>query len=203
MNPIRKAYTIVATDADGIATTQTPLAAGNLTLDGVLISGGTLTLSTAQHVSIACAGADAARSFVVTGTDSYGNAQTEIIAGSAGSTTKGTKNFKTVTSISVDAATAGAVTAGVLGELETQWLHLDNDARPFNVGYHVKIGTATFTVEGTMSDLLTTPGDATAFTVQASGSASVANNTIIPMTGIRLKITAFTTGSIDFNIIQP
>lgn len=203
MNPVRKSYTIAATDADGIATSQTPLAAGNLTLDGALTSGGVLTLSTPQHVSIACAGADAARTFIVTGTDSYGNTITESLAGSNGGTTSGAKNFKTVTQIAVDAATAGAITAGVLGTLETDWIKLDNRSNPFNVGYHVNIGTATFTVEGTMSDLSTEPNGASSFTVQASGSADVANNTVIPMTGLRLKVTAFTSGTIDLNVIQP
>jgi len=197
MRLISNTYSLTATDADGIAQSQTPTGAGNLTLNGVLVSGGSVTFTTAQHVTITCAGADSGRTFTVTGTDWKGNALTENIAGSASSVTVGVQNFLTVTSIAVDAATAGAVTAGVDGTAETPWIPLDHYQTPFNYGYHVDIGTATFTVEGTLD--LDSPS---AVTVQASGSTDVFAASTIPVRAVRLKVTAFTSGNIVFRVLQ-
>jgi hypothetical protein len=49
----------------------------------------------------------------VTGTDVNGNVQTESITGPATTTVTGTKYFRTVTQVSVDANTAGAITVGM------------------------------------------------------------------------------------------
>lgn len=201
MKLISNVYSLTATDADGIATSQTPAGAGNLTLDGTLAVSGIVTFTTAQHVTITCAGSDAARTFTVTGTDYLGNALTEAIAGSAGSVTVGAKNFKTVTSITVDAGTAGAVTAGVNGTAETPWIPLDPYKNPFNYSYHADIGTATFTIEGTLDRPEDTASPAT-ITVQASGSADVAAASTVPVNAVRLKITAFTSGNITFKVLQ-
>jgi len=202
MKPKSKTYVVTATDADGIALSQTPLGAGALTLNGTLISGGVLTLSIGQHVSVTCAGSDAARTFTFTGTDNFGNALTEALAGSATSTTNGTKNFKTVTSVTVDAATAGAVTIGVLGVLETPWIPLDRDKNPFNYTYQVDVGTATFTVEATADSVQDSSITPLPFTVQASGSSDVAAASTIPANAVRVKVTAFTTGDIVFKVLQ-
>lgn len=202
MRPITRTYALVAASANGIALTQTPLAAGNLTINGGLASGGVVTLATAQHVSISCAGADSGRTFTVTGTDYNGIAITEAIAGSAGSITKGAKNFKTITAVAVDAATAGAVTAGILGELETPWIPLNHYANPFDYAFQVHIGTATFSIESTMDDVqdvLVTP---LASTLQASGSVDVNGSSSVPATAVRLKVTSFTTGPVTFKVLQ-
>ena len=202
MRPKSKTYVITATDADGIAQSQTPTGAGALTLNGILISGGILTLSVGQHVSVTCAGSDAARTFTFTGTDNFGNALTESLAGSAASVTNGTKNFKTVTSVTVDAATAGAVTIGVLGVLETPWIPLDHYQTPFSVTFHVDIGTATFSVQGTLDDVQDNTITPSAYTVQASGTSDVVGAITSPTKAVRLSITAFTTGDIVFKVMQ-
>lgn len=103
---------IGAADADGISTSQTPGAAGNLTITGALASGGVATLGYGRKVTITSAGNDSGRTFTVTGTDENGNAQTESITGPNIGTSTGTKNFLTVTQIAIDAAAAGAITAG-------------------------------------------------------------------------------------------
>lgn len=203
MQPNTHTYTIEASDADGVCASQTPLAAGALTIDGLLAAAdGTVTLATAQHVSVTCAGSDAARTFTVTGTDWLGHALTEAIAGSAGSITKGTKNFKTITSVTVDDATAGAITVGILGELETPWIPLNHYANPFNYGYQVDIGVATFTVEGTFDDIQDASVTPITFVVQASGTADVAGVSTTPAQAVRVKVTAFTSGTITFKVVQ-
>jgi len=201
MRPIVNTYTVIASSSAGVCASQTPSGAGELTLDGSLISGGILTLATPQHISVSCAGSDAAKTFTVTGTDFIGAALSETIAGSAGSITNGTKNFKTVTSVTVSAATAGAVTVGVLGVLETPWIPLNVQVTPFSYSYQVDIGTATFTVEGTL-DNTQDNSIPTPFTVQSSGSADVTGSATAPVMAVRVKITAFTSGAITFRVLQ-
>jgi hypothetical protein len=103
-----------AADADGVCQSQTPAAGGvqNLTINGALSSGGVATFVAARFITIASASDDSARTFTVTGTDVNGNVQTEVIAGPA-TTVTGTKYFRTVTQVSVDGNTAGAITVGM------------------------------------------------------------------------------------------
>jgi hypothetical protein len=115
-------YTIVdgaAADADGIATAQAVSGASNLTLTGGALYDSTLgycTMDVPRHVSITSTGNDADSVFTVTGTNTYGDTITEVIGnGTNGpniSTIYGTKQFKTVTQIAVDATTAGNISAG-------------------------------------------------------------------------------------------
>jgi hypothetical protein len=102
-------------DADGVCQSQTPAAGGvqNLTINGALASGGVATFSAARLITITSAGADGGRTFTITGTNVNGAAQTETITGPATTTVTGTKYFRTVTQVSVDANTAGAITVGM------------------------------------------------------------------------------------------
>ena len=104
-----------AADADGVCQSQTPAAGGvqNLTINGALASGGVATFSAARLITITSAGADGGRTFTITGTDVNGSAQTEAITGPATTTVTGTKYFRTVTQVSVDNNTAGAITVGM------------------------------------------------------------------------------------------
>jgi hypothetical protein len=103
-----------AADADGVCQSQTPAAGGvqNLTINGALSSGGVATFVAARFITIASAADDSARTFTVTGTDVNGKVQTEVIAGPA-TTVTGTRYFRTVTQVSVDGNTAGAITVGM------------------------------------------------------------------------------------------
>jgi len=120
-----------AADTNGIATAQTPTAAGNLTLDGALcatingnsvyapsVSGTAATAdgAWARKIGITSDGDDSGVTFTVYGTDVNGKALSEAITGpNAGAvyTTDGTAtNFKTVTRIAISAAGTGNITAG-------------------------------------------------------------------------------------------
>lgn len=103
-----------AADADGVCQSQTPAAGGsqNLTINGAQASGGIASFNAGRLITIASAADDSARTFVITGTDVNGDAQTETIAGPA-TTVTGTKYFKTVTVVTVDDDTAGAITVGM------------------------------------------------------------------------------------------
>ena len=90
-------------------------AAGNLTIGGVLTSSGTATFTDPRRISITSAGNDSALSFTITGTDSSGASQSEIVFGKNASTIISKKSFKTVTSVRVDGPTAANVSIGVAG----------------------------------------------------------------------------------------
>ena len=193
------------TDADGIALSQTPGAAGNLTLAGALASGGTVTLTDAQHVTITSAADETGRTFTVTGTDRYGDAQTEAITGANAGEAEGSKNFKTITQIAVDAATTGAVTAGVNGNLESRWVSLDQTKpwRPASIA--VVNGTSTYGAQVTYAD---TGGEA-ADSLDAFNHATVTNETgsvdgtiTAPVSAVRIDVTAFTSGTLKLYINQ-
>lgn len=201
MRPILNTYSPIAQDTDGICASQTPTGAGNLTINGALASGGTVTLTLAQHVSVSCAGADSGRTFTITGTDWLGYALTESIAGSSASITVGTQNFKTITQVAVDAATAGAITVGVEGSFETPWIPLNHYANPFQYTYSVDVGTATYQVESTIDDT-TDPNSASIAIIESSRSTDVTGNSTVPCIAIRLNITAFTSGGVIFRVLQ-
>lgn len=100
-------------DADGIAQSQTPAGAGNLTLNGALQLG--KFYSSPVRVSITGGSDESGKTFTVTGKNSAGATITEAITGPNATTVFGSTEFAYVTQIAVSAATTGAITAGVQG----------------------------------------------------------------------------------------
>ena len=103
-------------DNDGICASQSPSGAGNLTINGALHSSGTVTLTTPRAVTITKDNAaDIGIGFVITGTNSSDQAQTEAITTMESQSTaaEGAKLFKTITQVAVDAAMTGNVVVGI------------------------------------------------------------------------------------------
>ena len=101
------------TDADGLsaAASGTGFSAGStLTLGGASASSSTLN----SRITLLSVGNDSARTATVTGTDVYGNAQTETITMANAGTATGDKVFASVSSISVSGALANNISAGIL-----------------------------------------------------------------------------------------
>ena len=101
------------TDADGLsaAASGTGFSAGStLTLGGASASSSTLN----SRITLLSVGNDSARTATVTGTDVYGNAQTETITLANAGTAIGDKVFASVSSISVSGALANNISAGIL-----------------------------------------------------------------------------------------
>jgi hypothetical protein len=158
-NPDVKIIALTAAVANGISVSQTPGAAGNLTITGSLASGGVATLSStnakARRVLVSDAGSDAAVVFTIVGTDRYGNPISETVTGVTSATPIATKqDFQTVTRVSTSAATTGAITVGTNTVGSTDWIIDNIMVTPFNIGVAVSIssGTATYTVEHTYDD---------------------------------------------------
>ena len=75
-----------------------------------------VTVSTPTQVIVEAGGNESGRTYTVTGTDSTDRILVEELTGPNNSTTTSTQFFKTVTKISVDAATAGDVLVGTAGD---------------------------------------------------------------------------------------
>lgn len=129
MRPIQFSTTAYATaDADSIALSQTPAGAGNLTLNGVLASGGVAALSPAGFLTITTGADESAKTVTVYGTTVEG--WTFILgpfalANSATTTTYSLLSVATVTRIAVSAALAAAVTVGTAQAGASAWKPLD------------------------------------------------------------------------------
>ena len=152
-NPSIISLTLPAAVANGISTSQTPGAAGDLTITGSLATAGVATLVPARRVAVASAANDAAKTFTIYGTDRNGNTQTEAITGVNTGSVSSLLDFLTVTRVAVSAATAGAITVGTNATGSTEWV-LDNYlASSWALTVAVSIdGTVTYTVEHTYDD---------------------------------------------------
>jgi hypothetical protein len=143
---------LTAASANAICLSQTPAGAGALTLNGALVSGGVAVLDTARRVLITCAGNESTKTFTLTGTSYNGKVQSETLAGPNATTVQSVLDYKTVTSITISAAAAGAITVGTSGVASSRWLRLDNWAFP-QVGIQCDVsGTVNYTVQQTMDD---------------------------------------------------
>lgn len=100
------------TTTDTIAQAQSRGAAGNLTLNGTLVSAGTGTFAINRKLGITSAGNNTGVNFTITGTDASGNAQVETRAGPNATTVFTTGRWKTITQIATNAATVGNVWCG-------------------------------------------------------------------------------------------
>lgn len=212
MRPIRITFTMVAADADGVCASQTPAVGGSqsLTIAGALATGGVATMDVARHVSITSDGDDSARTFTVTGTDRYGASISETITGPDTATVTGEVNFKTVTAVTVDDDTAGAITVGSADEADTAWIPLCRYKTPFNVNISGELDSGaglTFAVEHTNDNVQATgfqEPDATAFTHSTitGKTANFEGSYSQPVSAIRGAITSHTTGGMTLNITQ-
>lgn len=196
--------TLVAGVANAVCLSQTPLAAGNLTINGANASGGVATLATQRRILITPAGADVARTFTVYGTNDSGAPISEAVTGANNpSTSATTLDFKTVTRVAVDAATAGAITVGTNGVGSTPWYCVDTNLQPMNIGVQAVIsGTVNADIEYTLDD----PNGATVPTVFDSSLmnamvATTSGSVSSPVSAVR-QTTNSGTGTVTTTFIQ-
>lgn len=175
-------------DADGVCQSQTPAEAGALTINGALASGGVATFDIPRHVSIASVGDDSGRTFTITGTDHLGDTITDTVTGANASSAFSAKNFKTVTGVSVDNATAAAVTVGSADQLH--WTY-PVGCEAGNVGFGVMItGTMSATIKATNFNIM--GDDYTEYTANfrdvKNSNASFFGSVSIPSTAVRVDL---------------
>ena len=206
-------YALDAADPDGIATSQTPLAAGDLTLDGALASGGVATLGTGRvqrRVVISPVGIETGRTFTIEGTNADGTKISEELAGvAAPSVSQSARDYQTVTRVAVDAATAAAVSVGTNSVGATPWIVLDRHRSPFAVGFGITLeGVVTYQPQHTFDDVqrLGAPppdvflNDGTPF-ADPGATESQDGNIAFPVGAFRVQINSGT-GTLRIRVIQ-
>lgn len=178
--PVAITKALTAADDDNIALSQTPLAAGNLTLAGVAASGGVATLDSQRRVIITSAGDDSGTTFTIFGTNSNGSFVKDSFAGAAVGVAQSHIDFKTVTQIAVSAATAGAVKAGTNTVGSSHWVRADPHLTPFEISLMTQLvsGSGTISVDYTYDEFLPEP--------QGLAQAAYAANTPNPLARVLL-----------------
>jgi hypothetical protein len=198
---------LVAQSANNIALSQTPGAAGALTLNGSLVSGGVAVIGNHQFITITTT--DSTHTFTITGATSTGSLLTEVVTGNGTSVTS-LLSYTTVSSIVISGAATGAVTVGTSGTGATSWVRLDEWASP-PVGIQCDVtGTVNYTVQSTYDDpnSPTNPVSVSAITWIATNDTNAVNATGAVQTNFLFTPTYVRTllnsgsGSVAMKVIQ-
>lgn len=208
---ITQTITLSAAVGNAVCASQTPTGAGALTINGANASGGVYTApnSTPRHLSITTAANESAKTFTITGTDRNGAAMTYSTLGAdTATTTVYPVNFNTITSVTVSAATAGAITVGFAAAANTGWVPLDRHSSDV-IGLSAKLTTdagLTFTLQTTTADLQAAGvNENDVLCLNSSEFASNANThktLSLSATGIRFLINGWTAGGVTFTVLQ-
>tara|TARA_Y100000310_G_C20580278_1_gene762617 strand:+ start:236 stop:1189 length:954 start_codon:yes stop_codon:yes gene_type:complete len=153
-------------DADGIAQAQAVAGAGNLTLDGALVTNGVAPIGptgVAQLVRLTSVGNDSGIHFILTGKDADGSTQTENLAGANAGTVDSTFYWTEISNIAASAAAAGNVSAGVLRTLASVTRTLVPNYQHFDV-----LGVQVASERG-QQVTITSAGDDSAITFTVNG----------------------------------
>lgn len=207
--PKTLSLTMVASNDDAICASQTPGGAGDLTLDGVLVASGVAVLDVPRHILLTTGADESAKTVTITGTDRYGNVLTASTT-LPNNTTKIVTgyNFKTVTGITIDGATTGAIKIGTADSLDSQWIPLN---------WRVA-DAATITIHLSTGANLTYSTQSTADNVQASGfvESSAVTQTVSllggttdvqvllngPLTALRFGLSSFVSGTATITLLE-
>jgi len=112
-----------------------------------------ITMDTPRRVLFTAVGNESGNTFTLVGTDYNGTAITEIFTGPNATAAYTNMDFKTVTSISISGAAAGAITVGTTTVASSMWVRLDE----FSVGQVGIQATVTGTVVYSLQQSLQDP----------------------------------------------
>ncbi len=191
-------------DADYVAASQTPGAAGNLTLNPSFTTSGKIVFDNPHLITITGGSNESGKTLTVTGLGDRGEAQTEVITGPNATTVASTKYWSRIDSIAVSAATTGAITVGTNGKCVTPWMPQNIYAENFDLSIGVSLsGTATYGAQFTLSDIQDT---STALVVGTHGvmtglTSSDYVNMDFPVTAVRGIVTSWTSGTLTLQTI--
>lgn len=148
----RKTLTVSAASTNGVATTQTPSGAGDLTL----VSATVTLANTGQRPEIVTLADLSNRTFTFYGTEvGTGRSMVYSMAGPNATTGIAGISFATITRVAISGAAAGALTVGWAAQADTQPFPLDLIYAPTDVSFAgiIVSGSPTFTVRFTMDDV--------------------------------------------------
>ena len=154
MQPITVAAGPLATASNNaICLSQTPAAAGALTLNGALVVSGVAVMDSPRRVLITAASSnESAKTFTITGIGVNGSTVSEAVTGPSSGTAQSVLDYKTVTSITISAAAAGAITVGTSGVGGSKWVVFDAFA-PSMISIQCNVtGTIDYTLQTTLND---------------------------------------------------
>jgi len=212
------AETITGGNAKAVSSTKKFKAVTNVSVSGdsgsVQVGSferATFTGATARQVTIVAVGNESAKTFVVTGTDNTGNTISETVAGPNATTATTAAYFKTVTSVTISADAADALTVGMTNTASSSWVRFDDfTSPPISVQCDVT-GSVTYTVQSTMNDPndpFSAPAYSAVSWVNSSDTAVVAATgtkqssfTVAPRYA-RVLVTTTSTGSVNAMFMQ-
>jgi len=195
--------TPTAVDADGVCASQSP-GEDPILINGALAAAGVATFGAAQLVRLTSGGNDGGITFTFNGTDADGNTQSQTVAGTNASNTDTTLYFKTITSITASAAVATTVVVGNLINSVSPTLKLDTGINPFNLSLLAELvsGTATFAADVTYGDYNPYPALWFEHATITGKSANFVGGQTTPIAGIRLRLTASSSGVVRLRCLQ-
>lgn len=120
---------------------------------GTIYGDAVATLDNPRRVLITAAANESAKTFTITGIGANGNIVSEVITGPNIGTAQSVLDYKTVTSITISAASAGAITGiGTSGVGGSRWVSFDAFA-PSMISIQCNAtGTINYTVQTTLND---------------------------------------------------
>lgn len=209
MQPVIQTIAPTATSTTAICLSQTPASAAAMTLNGALVAAGTTyaQIGAQQYITIDCAGADAGRVFTLVGTGRTGQRITFTMAGANAGQTVSTKTLYTLISITPDAATAGAITVGVVAQGRQYPIVPDLLQNPTTIAVAAVVtGTISYTVQHTFNDPQSGNPDTWTWiniedTNMATATATKDSNYAFPPRAIAILINSGT-GSLVFYVTQ-
>jgi hypothetical protein len=171
---------LTAASDNCISVSQTPGAAGNLTITGTAATAGVATLDTQRRVLLTFAASEVGHTFVVYGTKQGGTSISETVAGTGIGTVATNQDFLTVTRVSISAAATGAINVGTNGVGSTDWQSIDTMRQPVNVAFQAVVGAGTvnYSIQTTVQDVNMLPSGTTYPTAFDSVVAAQATNQV-------------------------
>jgi len=202
MRPIVLTITGVASSTTSICTSQT---ATSFTLDGSIVSNGVAVLANSQLVSLTSATDQSDKTITITGIDPNGAPITESRAGPNATTVTFAKYYSKVLTITASVAATLSVGVSSTGGAVSPIITANWRERQFKVGLGLVISnTATATVEHTFDDINDTSVTPTWYATYglSAVTASAESNIAFPCRGVRLRVSAYTSGTIALTYIQ-
>jgi hypothetical protein len=153
MRPVQITQSLATADDDGVAQNQTPGGAGNLTLNGALVSGGVAIFDNSRRVLVTTASDESGKTLTIFGTNRDGTPISVTMTGPNATTGQTDQDFFTVTRVAVSAAFTGNVKVGTNGVGSSKWILLDHFKTPFAIGLGCDVtGTVNYTVQHTFDN---------------------------------------------------
>ena len=143
---------LTSASATNIRTASGVAGAGNLTLNGSLVTAGVATLDAARRVLFTTTANETTKTILLAGTNWAGDLISETVTLVNASTVASVLDYKTVTSAYCSAALTGNLSIGTNGVASSPWVMFDAWASPAIALQVAVSGTANYTVQQSLDD---------------------------------------------------